>query len=116
MAIKISYNDPRAKALQEELPYGVTFVPVVDTKYKDHYQVWAHNYDYPDRTEIGTVKRTGEGYMVCSVRYHKWDTVSGFRVCDKSYGEPEVKDIVEAINSLYAHRLHLKAKGLLTDE
>lgn len=113
MAIRIKHNNPRAEAVRAQLPDGVTYVPVLDSEYKNHFQVWAQNDDYPNRTQIGTIKQTGEGHYVCSVTYHKWNTVSGFRVCDKSYGEPNVTDLVEAIMSLYKHRLNLIAKGLL---
>lgn len=109
MAIKIKFNDPRKNL--DELPDGVTMTPI-KSEYKEHFRVFAQNGDYPDRTELGTVKRCGEGHFVMEVEYKKF-AVAGWTAGQKSYGNQQIKDVTEAINSLYAHRLDMKAKGLL---
>lgn len=102
----------KVKAEPLVLPEGVTLVPV-KSEYKEHYNVYAENKDYPNRTEIGNVKKTGEGHFVVEVSYREWAAVSGFRVCDKSFGAVDARKKEAAVWALYNHRMNLRKQGLI---
>lgn len=110
MAIRIK----KVKAEPAILPEGVSLVPV-KSKFKEHYNVYAQNKDYPNRTEIGSILKSGEGHFVVEVTYRDWSAVSGFRLCDKSFGDIDARKKEAAVWALYNHRMNLRNKGLIKE-